>query len=812
VRRLLVYLAFGVLLPALVSAQPTTGVIQGVVSTQSGSVKLPGAQIVVTDTSAKEVSQVLCGEDGGFKIELPAGMYRVSASLPGFVSITRTAVVVAAHTVELPFDLPIEGIAQSIDVVATNPVVRGDGMLSPVDTIGSREMDQFAPSGGLQASLRLLASIIEVPGGVSIKGGRPAQAGVQLGPSSLVDTATGLSPLSLPDDAVDSVDVLPNPYAVEYGRFSSGLVVIQTRRAGDEWKMRLNNLDPSFRTKRGSPVNLYGIQWWAPRLEVGGPIIKDRLFIEQTAQYRYRAQDVPSLPPDLLKTSQSFSSFTRVDANLSPRQTLVASGGIFPGVSHQDTLGTFTPPPATIDLHVKANEIAVTERALWTDSLFTETTVHAHAYGTDVVPQGSAPMQLQPETTLGNFFNQQHRQTGSMQVIETLSGSRGLPGGLHLFKVGIDLLRSDYNGWSISAPVLIERSDGTLARRLDFSGPTTQSIGSTDAAFFAQDRFQPNTRWYLEFGGRVDRDGILGRFNVTPRVGTAVLLTASGNAVLRGGFGLFYERTPSTAGAFDQFEQTIDSRFASDGVTPIAPPLAFVHVTGDLETPRAQTWDIGYDHRVNSQWSFHISAVDRRGTHELVLDPVQAGGAGELLLSSTGRSRYQGAEAGVHFTHGSAADLNVTYARSIARSDLNSFANYYDTVLAPVVGVNAYAPASADVPNRLMARGRLMPTPRWLLLGIFDWRSGLPYSTVNEYLDYVGTRNSLRFPTYLRLETGIERRFKIFKFQPWIGVRIWNTLNSFLPTDVQANIASPAFGSFYNSEYRQFRIQLRFER
>jgi hypothetical protein len=812
VRVILFFIVYSLFLPAGAWSQPAIGVLRGVVTTQSGTVKLPGVEIVVKDSSAREVAQVLCGEDGSFRIELPAGMYRVSASLPSFVTTTKNAVVVAAKTVELPFDLPIAGIAQSIDVVATNPVVRGDGMLSPVETISSREMDQFAPSGGLQASLRLLASIIEVPGGVSIKGGRPAQAGVQLGPSSLVDTATGLSPMSLPDDAVDSVEVLPNPYAVEYGRFSSGLVVIQTRRAGDEWKVRLNNLDPAFRTKRGSPVNLYGVQWWAPRLEVGGPIVKDRLFIEQTAQYRYRAQDVPSLPPDLLRISHSFSSFTRVDANLSPRQMLVVSGGTFPGVSRQDTLGTFTPPAATIDLHAQANEIAMTERALWTDALFSETTVHAHAYDTQVTPQGTAAMELRPETTLGNFFNEQHRQTHTLQLIETMSGTRKGLGGLHLFKLGVDLLYSSYAGSSVSRPLIIERSNGTVARRLDFVGPTEQSVNSSDVAFFAQDRFQPNTRWYLEFGGRVDRDGIVGRFNITPRVGTAVLLNESGNAVLRGGFGLFYERTPSTAGTFDQFQAAVDSRFASDGVTPIGPPIAFGHTTGELETPRSRTWDIGYDHRLNSHWAFHISAVDRRGTHELILDPLQDGAVGELRLSSTGRSSYQGAEAGVHFTRGPSADLNVTYARSFARGDLNTFANYYDTVLSPVVGVNAYAAAGADVPHRLMARGRLMPTPRWLLLGIFDWRTGLPYSTVNEALDFVGPRNTLRFPTYLRLETGIERRFKILKFQPWIGVRIWNSLSSFLPTDVQNNVSSPAFGSFYNSEYRQFRIQLRFER
>ena len=44
-----------------------------------------------------------------------------------------------------------------------------------------------------------------------------------------------------------------------------------------------------------------------------------------------------------------------------------------------------------------------------------------------------------------------------------------------------------------------------------------------------------------------------------------------------------------------------------------------------------------------------------------------------------------------------------------------------------------------------------------------------------------GPAMSLRFPTYFRLEAGIERHVKLFKFQPWIGVRVWNALDSFLP-------------------------------
>ena len=514
-----------------------------------------------------------------------------------------------------------------------------------------------------------------------------------------------------------------------------------------------------------------------------------------------------------MRISEWFSTFSRIDANLSPKNTLVATGGIFPSVFHSATLGTFTPPAATVDLHVHGHQTSVTERVTWTDTLFGETTVQAHDYQTDVAPQGPASMQLRPETTLGNFFNQQYRDTATYQLIEAVSGSHLGWGGVHLFKFGMDVLLSKYDGESASRPVLIERTDGTLARRLDFSGPTTQSIGSTDVALFAQDRYQPNTRWSAEFGGRLDRDGVTERFNFTPRVGLAMRLNDSGSAVLRGGVGLFFERTPSMAGTFDRFESAVDSRYTLDGETLIAPPIPFVHVTGNLKTPRSRTLDVSFDYRLSKQWSLHVGGIDRNGSHELIVNSVLTpDGTGEWQLSSTGRSSYREADIGLKFTHGSSADFNVSYARSTARGDLNTLTNFFDTILWPIVGANAYAPAAADVPNRLLARGRVNPTPRWLLLGILDWRSGLPYSVTNDTLDFVGPRNSLRFPSYLRLEVGIERRLKVLKFQPWVGVRVWNALDSFLPTDVQANLGSPAFGRFYNSEYRQFRIQLRFER
>jgi hypothetical protein len=795
------------------ASAPDKGLIEGAVTTQSGTIRLAGALISLRQ-GGREVTTTGTDADGRYRFtDLVPGTYQVAASLDGFEPKVLTVVVSAAQTADLSIDLPIASVAERVEVSAPSTVVPAVGTLNSGEELKSKEMEQLAPTGGFQSALRLLASVLEVPGGVSIKGGRPNQASVQLGSTTLVDAATGFTRVSLPDDAIESVAVMPNPYAVEFGRFSSGLVVLQPRRAGDAWKTRLNNLDPTFRTSRsGNPVDVVGLGSFAPRIETGGPILKNRLFLEQTAQFRLQKNDVPSRPESELRTDRWFSSFTRADANLDPKHTLVATGGIFPRVTDQANLGTFMPPETTVTLHSRVNQAAVTERSLWSDTFFTETTVQAHSYKTSDDPRDDEPMTLQPETASGSFYNRQHRSTSTLQLVETASGTRNAWGGLHLYKFGMDLLHNGYTGSTSSTSVLVRRSNGTLARQLDFSGPTSQAVTSTDLALFAQDRVQPIPRWYVEFGGRVDRDGITGNWSPTPRVGTALLLDQSGSAVLRGGFGVFYERTPSAAGVFSQFENEFDTRYAEDGTTALAPALLFTHlVAPNLQTARSLTWDVAYDHRLSQSVALHVGVISRSGAHELIVNPVAtAAGAGELLLDSVGRSQYRELEVGMHFTRKPGVDVSVSYIRASSRADLNSLTNFFDTTLWPIIGQNQYA-RSNDVPHRLFARGRAMPG-KWLLLGVFDWRTGLPYSVVNDTLDFVGARNDRRFPNFVRTELGVEHKIKVLMLRPWVGVRVDNAFRAFLPTDVQANIGSPAFGTFYNSEYRQFRIQVRFER
>src|SRR4051812_43968408 len=148
---------FAVLLSLLQAQQgPRTGVLQGVVTTQ-GSVNLPGAQITVTDGADKQLTQVLTGEDGHFSIVgVAPGRYKITATLASFVTNSTTAVVTAGRVSDLAIDLAIEGISASVEVVAQNPVVSNEGTLGTTETISGKEIDTFASSGGLQATMRLL--------------------------------------------------------------------------------------------------------------------------------------------------------------------------------------------------------------------------------------------------------------------------------------------------------------------------------------------------------------------------------------------------------------------------------------------------------------------------------------------------------------------------------------------------------------------------------------------------------------------------------------------------------------------------------
>src|SRR4029453_15519253 len=131
--------------------------------------------------------------------------------------------------------------------------------------------------------------------------------------ASLSDPSTGDFDLELPSGAVESVEVLSNPFAAEYGRFSTSVTQVRTKRGTNEWVIKPDNLVPGF----GKGFAFFNK--FEPRLSISGPLKQDRVLFGQYFQYRYVRTPVKSLPGDPQLGLDSFDSFTRLDAVLSRR-------------------------------------------------------------------------------------------------------------------------------------------------------------------------------------------------------------------------------------------------------------------------------------------------------------------------------------------------------------------------------------------------------------------------------------------------------------------------------------------------------------
>jgi len=99
---------------------------------------------------------------------------------------------------------------------------------------------------------------------------------------------------------------------------------------------------------------------------------------------------------------------------------------------------------------------------------------------------------------------------------------------------------------------------------------------------------------------------------------------------------------------------------------------------------------------------------------------------------------------------------------------------------------------------------------------VLEVRNGFPFSIVDEELNFIGRRNRVgRFPTVasldLQVTKGLKISFKGKKYKFRVGLKIFNILNRFNPRDVQNNIGSPNFGSFFNGVERKFRGKFVFE-
>ena len=416
--------------------------------------------IVVGQTISDTVGQVTFPD-------IPAGRYVVRAVREGFADAESVPFTVrGGATEQVLVEMRLTFVRESVDVVV--PANSPTESLQPVavsDVLSGTKMD-IQPLAGddFQSLLTLLPSIIRGPEGrLRIKGGAATTGALQVSSASLNDPSTGDFDLELPSGAVESVEVLSNPFAAEYGRFSTSVTQVRTKRGTNEWVFKPDNLVPGF-GKGFAFVNKF-----EPRLSISGPLKRDKLLLGQYMQYRFARTKVKSLPDEPQLGLDSFDSFTRLDAVLSSRHALTGGVIYFPRKITNATLSTFRPPETTPKFSQEGFSTGLVDRLILSAHAVLESTFAARFFEVDLKSQGTAPMVYAPQGQSGNFFNAQQRDVRSVQLIEALTISKDKWAGDHVFKIGLDLQQSSFEGESYSQQLDVRRLDGSLAERTTYA-------------------------------------------------------------------------------------------------------------------------------------------------------------------------------------------------------------------------------------------------------------------------------------------------------------------------------------------------------
>ena len=745
--------------------------------------------MIVAQTTSDAIGQVTFPD-------VPTGRYVVRAVREGFADSESSPFTVrAGGTEQVLVEMRLTFVRESVDVVA--PANSPTESLQPVavsDLLTGAKMD-IQPLAGddFQSLLTVLPSIIRGPEGrLRIKGGAPTTGALQMSSASLNDPSTGDFDLELPSGAVESVEVLSNPFAAEYGRFSTSVTQVRTKRGTNEWVFKPDNLVPGF-GKGFAFVNKF-----EPRFSISGPLKRDRLLLGQYFQYRFARTEVKSLPDSPQLGLDSFDSFTRLDATLSSRHALTGGVIYFPRKITNATLSTFRPPETTPKFTQEGFATGLVDRLILSSHAVLESTFTARAFEVDLKTQGELPMVYAPQSQSGNFFNSQERNVNSLQFVEALTFSKDKWLGQHVFKAGLDLQHSRFDGTSANQEVDVVRLDGSLAERSTYLPQlTTPEVSGTEFAIFVQDRWRVNDRLNFELGMRADFDDIVEGVNYSPRAGMSVSVLPEGRGILRGGFGKFAERTPLTIGAFTQYGVQTSTRFAPDG-SQIGVPISFAHVIdGRLRTPESIVQTAAWDQRFGRRFFFKAAYLHRTGSHGYIVDPDPSQGV--LTLASAGESKYWEVETTGRFLASEYRDVTVSYVRAHGTRNVNDYDQFFGNFRNPIIRSDEIALSSTDVPNRLIVRGTIGLPGKWVFSPLYEWRTGFPWSAVNEFQDFVGPRNEAgRLPTVSTLDFTLARPWHFRKYRFTAGIKIYNLFDAGNERDVQNNITSPDFGKFFN--------------
>ena len=625
---------------------------------------------------------------------LAVGSYEVTVAGAGFAIERKQMSLTVGSAFDVSFTLRID-TQVTVDVVDEAPVIEA-GRSQIAETVQQGEANGLPFEGrnyldlalllpGVSptntASTQTLAETSEVPGqGYSVNSQRNFSNSFIVDGLSDNDDAAGVAGNLFSLDVVQNFEVVTSGGQAEFGRALGGYFNIVTRSGGNQMhgtaygflrNQRLN----AGNALSGSKLPLTQGQYGA---SLGGPLRRDRTFLfGNFEEERLRTDGIITVTPANASAIDTKLQAVGYAAPLLPVSTGPTT--LYPNTLHTDTFflrgdhrlkesdqmqarysfyqlsslnargnGSLNEVSNGTSVYDTNHTFAVSNIATLSARTFNETRGQ-FIYDNLYAPPND---QVGPVVTIAGvatFGRSTSSPVGRLNYLGEVVDNLVLVRGAHTLKTGVDFL---YNNDTITFPMSI-RGAYTFASLAAFQAGTyntqgyTQNFGTPvvqqtnpNAGFYVQDEWRVTPAFTLNLGARYDLEFLqtlaTDTNNVSPRVGFAWSPYGDRRTVVRGSYGLYYDRVPlrPLANALLSAHNTIDPAQAAllsytfsptQAGAPVFPSVAaappanavenFSLVQHNIQNPFSQQISLGVEQELFEKSTLGLSYQHLRGEH-----------------------------------------------------------------------------------------------------------------------------------------------------------------------------------------------------
>ncbi len=818
-------------------AQSETGTLRGTVTDPSGAAVV-GATITVTSSSG-QATTVTSNATGAYDVRgLAPGQYQVTSDASGFQQFQNPAVVIAggqAKTLDIPLAIQVEqqqvqvnAESQSLDV---NPENNADAIV-----IKGADLDALPDDPDeLQADLQALA-------------------GPSIGPNGGQMYIDGFTAGELPPkSSIREIRVNSNPFSAEWDSLGYGRIEIITKAGGGLThgsffvlgnSKGLNTGDPYVNWitdpvtgKLTDPIpGYYTLQYNG---SIGGSLGKNTSYFISAQQRRISNAALGALydPTTFIATESGTAvSNPRITTQISPQlqynlsknNTLSIRYSYNRTHSENDGVSEFVAPTAAYNQNSYENSLQLSDTQVFGTKLVMDTRFQFNEEHANVTPLSNAPTISVPGyVTLGGAAqgkNSSTTQRYELQNYLTMTlGKHALMFGARSRDTQADATQVSGANGSFSflnyqqfqtAQQFLAANPGQPLPTADY--PTSFRLTTTsnggyasvnvfDTGLFIQDdyRWKPNIT--LSGGLRFEsQTGISDHMDWAPRVavawGVGKTKTGSPAFVLRGGWGIFYNRfgegSLMALARNNGIEQNTYLVY-SPSFFPNVPPPSQLQVTPgvthsldvlapNFHVPYTMESAFSVEHQLTRNVTLTVNYLSGRGVKQTYTTNINAPTVASDFTVRPLASTYGDANV-MQYTSGGIFKQNLlsttVVVRASARVTINAnyTLNYANGTANSVIFADDpsldYGRAAFDSRNRLFASGNISLNHGITLSPFITANSGSPYN-IGGATDYLlnGGANRPMMTTDAVCAPNCSTQIYAFPGQPF-NLENWSVVN-----------------------------------